>query len=135
MVMMEARCGHVEEKLYADAHHGLCRKCHSNFAFLLDLEQKYGEDALIEYWYAKILTFLSSERKGEDAGCFIMHLVEFYQRKLTQAPSKENYIRKDRENGKRWNNQRLIQPMVITSSTCRKEKRKETILYKLYQTK
>ena len=22
-------------------------KCHSNFAFLLELEQKYGEDALI----------------------------------------------------------------------------------------
>jgi hypothetical protein len=29
----------------------------SNFAFLLELEQKYGEDALIEYWYAKILTY------------------------------------------------------------------------------
>jgi hypothetical protein len=42
--MMKAKCGHVEEKLYADAHHGLCRKCHSNFAFLLELEQKYGED-------------------------------------------------------------------------------------------
>ena len=47
-MMMEARCGHLEEKLYADVHHGLCRKCHSNFAFLLKLEQKHGEDALIE---------------------------------------------------------------------------------------
>ena len=42
---MKARCGHVEHKFYSDAHHGLCRKCHSNFAFLLELEQKYGEDA------------------------------------------------------------------------------------------
>ena len=54
MMMMEARCGHLEEKLYADVHHGLCRKCHSNFAFLLELEQKHGEDALIEYWYSRI---------------------------------------------------------------------------------
>ena len=52
-MIMEARCGHVEEKLYADAHHGLCRKCHSNFAFLLELEQKFGEDALIENRVAK----------------------------------------------------------------------------------
>ncbi len=44
-MMMKARCGHVEHKFYSDAHHGLCRKCHSNFAFLLELEQKYGEDA------------------------------------------------------------------------------------------
>jgi hypothetical protein len=50
--MMKAKCGHAEDKRYSDAHHGLCRKCHSNFAFLLELEQKYGEDALIEYWYA-----------------------------------------------------------------------------------
>jgi len=63
IMMMKARCGHVEEKFYSDAHHGLCRKCHSNFAFLLELEQKYGEDALIEYWYGKILTYSSSERK------------------------------------------------------------------------
>ena len=93
-MMMKARCGHVEEKFYSDAHHGLCRKCHSNFAFLLELEQRYGEDGLIEYWYAKILTYLSSERKGEEAGCFIEHLVDFYQRKLIQVPSKENYIKK-----------------------------------------
>jgi hypothetical protein len=54
-MMMETRCGHLEEKLYADVHHGLCRQCLSNFVFLLELEEKYGEDALIEYWYAKIL--------------------------------------------------------------------------------
>jgi hypothetical protein len=89
IVMMKAKCGHVEEKLYADAHHGLCRKCHSNFAFLLELEQKYGEDALIEYWYAKILTYSSSERKGEEVDCFIDHLIEFYQQNLIKFPSKE----------------------------------------------
>ena len=93
-MMMEARCGHIEEKLYADAHHGLCRNCHSNFAFLLDLEQKYGEDALIDYWYAKVLTYLSSDRKDGDLGCFIDHLIEFYQLSLIKFPSKERYIRK-----------------------------------------
>ena len=90
---MKARCGHVEEKTYSDAHHGLCRKCHSNFAFLLELEQKYGEDALIEYWYAKILTYSSSERK-QDIHCFIDHLIDFYWRNLVKVPSKEKYIRK-----------------------------------------
>ncbi len=91
-MMMEARCGHLEEELYAVKHHGLCRKCHSNFAFLLELEQKYGEDALVEYWYAKILTY-SSERK-EDVGCLIEHLIDFYQRNLIKLPSKAKYIRK-----------------------------------------
>jgi hypothetical protein len=66
-MMMKARCGHVEETFYSDSYHGLCRKCHSNFAFLLELEQKYGEDVLIENWFAKILTYSSSERK-EDVG-------------------------------------------------------------------
>jgi hypothetical protein len=92
-MMMKARCGHVEETFYSDSHHGLCRKCHSNFAFLLELEQKYGEDALIEYWFAKILTYSSSERK-EDVGCLIDHLIDFYQRNLIKLPSKEKYIRK-----------------------------------------
>ena len=93
MVMMEARCGHVEEKLYAAAHHGLCRKCHSNFAYLLELEQKHGEDALVQYWYAKILTYSSSEGK-EDVSCLIDHLIDFYQGNLIKFPSKRKYIRK-----------------------------------------
>jgi len=93
MVMMEARCGHVEEKLYVDAHHGLCRKCHSNFTFLVELEQKHGEDALIEYWYSKVLTYSSSERR-EEVGCFIDHLIESYQKNIIKYPSKEKYIRK-----------------------------------------
>ena len=91
-MMMEARCSHVEEKLYADKHHGLCRKCHSNFAFLLELEQKYGEDALVEYWYAQILTY-SSESK-EEVNSLIEHFIDFYQRNLIKLPSKERYIRK-----------------------------------------
>ena len=33
---------------------------------ILQFEQKYGEDALLEYWYAKILTSSSSQRKYED---------------------------------------------------------------------
>ena len=74
-MMIEARCGHLEEKMYADVHSGLCRKCHSNFTFLLELEQKYGEDALIEYWYSKILTYLTPERKEQDIDCLIDHLI------------------------------------------------------------
>ncbi|MFL6380497.1 MAG: hypothetical protein ACJ72S_04300 [Nitrososphaeraceae archaeon] len=93
--MMKAKCGHAEDKRYSDAHHGLCRKCHSNFAFLLELEQKYGEDALIEYWYAKILTSPSERKVGEvEVDCFIDHLIEFYQQNLIKFPSKEKYIRK-----------------------------------------
>jgi hypothetical protein len=90
--MMKSRCGHFVEKSFAQAHGGLCRQCHSSFAFLVDLEYKYGEDALIEYWYAMILAFISEDR--ERVGCFIEHLVEFYERKLIEVPSKENYIRK-----------------------------------------
>ena len=93
-MMIDARCGHLEEKIYADVHNGLCRKCHSNFTFLLELEQKYGEDALIEYWYAKILTYSPSERKEQDMHCFIDHLIEFYQRNLIEVPSKQKYIKK-----------------------------------------
>jgi hypothetical protein len=93
IMMMKAKCGHLEDKAYYDAHHGLCRQCHSNFAFLLELEQKYGEDALIEYWYAKILTYSPSERKVR-VDCFIDHLIEFYERNLTKFPSKEKYIKK-----------------------------------------
>lgn len=91
-MIMETRCGHIEEKLYAVKHHGLCRKCHSNFAYLLELEQKYGEDALVEYWYANILTY-SSETK-EDKVCLIDHLIDFYERNLIKLPSKSKYIKK-----------------------------------------
>jgi len=89
---MKAKCGHVTEKSYADAHDGLCRRCHSNFSFLLELEQKNGEDALVEYWYAQILTYPSGTK--EEIVCFINHLIEFYKRKLMEVPSKKNYIKK-----------------------------------------
>ncbi|RPJ27338.1 MAG: hypothetical protein EHM25_11180 [Nitrosopumilales archaeon] len=92
VIIMKAKCGHVAEKSYADAHGGLCRKCHSNFSFLLELEQKYGEDALVEYWYGKILTYPSETK--EEVVCFINHLIEFYQQKLVEVPSKKNYIKK-----------------------------------------
>ncbi len=90
--MMKAKCGHFVEKSFAQTHDGLCRQCHSNFAFLVDLEDKYGDDALIEYWYAMILANITEDR--ERTGCFIEHLVEFYQRNLIEVPRKENYIRK-----------------------------------------
>src|SRR6266540_1040785 len=54
IMIMKAKCGHVTERSYAEAHNGLCRRCHSNFSFILELEQRYGEDALVEYWYSKI---------------------------------------------------------------------------------
>lgn len=93
--MMKAKCGHLAEKSYAEAHWGLCRKCHSNFAFLNDLELKYGEDALVQYWYAMIFANLpTGEKTTQEANCLIDHLIEFYQRKLVKVPSKEKYIRK-----------------------------------------
>lgn len=93
--MMKARCGHLVGSKYAEAHDGLCRSCHSNFAFLIDLESEYGEDALVQYWYAMILANMSSAEGGtQGSGCLIEHLVEFYQSKLDMVPSKSKYIRK-----------------------------------------
>ncbi len=91
-MIMKAKCGHVTEKSYAEAHYGLCRRCHSNFSFILELEQKYGEDSLVEYWYSKILTY-SSETK-EEVDCVLNHLIEYYQQKLLEFPSKKKYIKK-----------------------------------------
>jgi hypothetical protein len=88
---MKTRCGHSETKSYARAHYGLCRQCHSNFSYLVELEEKHGEDALVEYWYSQILANLS---ETQDAGCLIDHLIDFYQRKLVELPSKHRYITK-----------------------------------------
>ena len=93
-MMTKARCGHVEERFYSDAHHGLCRKCHSNFAFLQEFEQKYGEDALIEYGMLKYSPIHHRKVKGEDVGCFIDHLIEYCQLNLIKFPSKQKYIKK-----------------------------------------
>jgi hypothetical protein len=91
---MKSMCGHLEEKSFIHANNGLCRKCHSNFAFLLEIEGKYVEDALVEYWYAMILTHLSSREDKQAVKCFIEHLTMFYQRKLNEVPSKESYTKK-----------------------------------------
>jgi hypothetical protein len=79
-------------KSYSDAHGGLCRKCHSNFASIVELEKKYGEDALVQYWYSMILTGLPENK--EEMACFISHLIDFYQQKLVETPSRQKYIRK-----------------------------------------
>jgi hypothetical protein len=93
--MMKARCGHSVEEDFAEAHSGLCRRCHSNFTFISELESKYGEDALVQYWYGMILARLSSvEESGQGVNCLIDHLVEFYQKKLAVVPSRRKYIRK-----------------------------------------
>lgn len=90
---MKACCGHLADQSFANTHNGLCRKCHSNFSFLLDLEEKYGEDVLIEYWYAKILIHLSDDRQA--ARCFIDHLEDFYSKKLREVSArKRSYIHK-----------------------------------------
>ena len=52
---MNIRCGHLTDRSFAKSHNGLCRKCHSNFSFLLDMEEKFGEDVIVEYWYGMIL--------------------------------------------------------------------------------
>ena len=88
---MKARCGHYVSNSYARAHHGLCRRCHSNFAYLVELEEKHGEDALVEYWYSQIVSNLADSK---DARCLIDHLMDFYQRKLVEIPSKKRYIEK-----------------------------------------
>jgi hypothetical protein len=90
-MLMRSKCGHFAAKSYADTHAGLCRKCHSNFSFLAEIEGKYGEDALVEYWYAMILSSLSSDKEVD---CLIDHLIKFYQKKLNEVPSKQKYIQK-----------------------------------------
>jgi hypothetical protein len=57
----------------------------------VELEEKHGEDALLEYWYSQILANIS---ESKDAGCLIDHLIDFYQRKLAEVPSKQRYISK-----------------------------------------
>jgi hypothetical protein len=91
--VIAAKCGHVVEKKHIDVHDGLCRKCHSNFSFIQDLKSKGGEDALVQYWYAMILTKLSGVNKQESS-CLIGHLIEFYEKQLVRAPSKQTYVRK-----------------------------------------
>jgi hypothetical protein len=91
-VIGKARCGHYAVKSYTDAHGGLCRKCHSNFVNILGLEKKYGEDALVEYWYGMILTRLPESK--EEIKCLVSHLIDFYQQKLIETPSKQKYIQK-----------------------------------------
>jgi hypothetical protein len=88
---MKSKCGHFAAKSYVDSHAGLCRKCHYNFVFLAKLEDTYGEDALVEYWYAMILSSPSSDK---EISYLIDHLTRFYERKLNELPSKQKYIKK-----------------------------------------
>jgi hypothetical protein len=91
--VIKAKCGHFVEKKYIDVHDGLCRKCHSNFSLIQELESIGGEDALVQYWYAMILTKLSGVSKQEST-CLIGHLIEYYRKQLVIVPSKERYVRK-----------------------------------------
>ena len=88
----KVRCGHFAAKSYADAHGGLCRKCHSNFEAVIEIEKQFGEDALVEYWYGLILARIPDGK--QEIACLISHLVDFYQQKLIETPSKANYIKK-----------------------------------------
>jgi hypothetical protein len=90
---MISRCGHLTDRAFAKSHNGLCRRCHSNFGFLLDLEEKFGEDIVVEYWYGLILTRLSDDKQATE--CFIDHLTEFYSKKISEvSSSKRSYIKK-----------------------------------------
>jgi hypothetical protein len=91
---LKARCGHLTSRSYAKAHHGLCRRCHSSFAFLVELEEKSGEDALVRYWYQMIVENLPEEATNHEKECLLNHLIDFYQRKLDEVPSKHRYIQK-----------------------------------------
>jgi hypothetical protein len=91
-VIQKARCGHLTRKSYAETHGGLCRKCQSNFTFIVELEKKHGEDALVQYWYSMILASLPESK--DDVQCFVSHLVEFYESKLAEWPSKKSYVEK-----------------------------------------
>ncbi|HEX2013966.1 MAG TPA: hypothetical protein VLA68_01940 [Nitrososphaera sp.] len=84
----------MTSKNYAEAHQGLCRRCHSNFAFLVELEEREGEDALVQYWYQKIMDNLPEDGSKDASDCMVDHLIEFYQRKLAEVPSKQGYIQK-----------------------------------------
>lgn len=90
---MNLRCGHLADRSFAKSHNGLCRKCHSNLSFLLDMEEKFGEDVVIEYWYGMILIRLSDDK--QTTKCFIEHLIGFYSKKLSEVSSgKRSYIQK-----------------------------------------
>lgn len=90
---MSLHCRHLSDKSFAKGHNGLCRKCHSNFSFLLDIEEKFGEDVVVEYWYEMILIQLSDDKQATQ--CFIEHLTDFYSKKLTEvSSSKRSYIQK-----------------------------------------
>ncbi len=90
---MNLRCGHLTDRSFAKSHNGLCRKCHSNFSFLLDIEEKFGEDVVVEYWYGMILIRLSDDKQAIQ--CFIEHLTDFYSKKLSEVSSnKRSYIQK-----------------------------------------
>lgn len=91
---MNLRCGHLTDRSFAKSHNnGLCRKCHSNFSFLLDIEEKFGEDVVVEYWYGMILIRLSDDKQATQ--CFIEHLTDFYSKKLSEVSSnKRSYIQK-----------------------------------------
>jgi hypothetical protein len=90
---MNLWCGHLTDRSLAKGHNGLCRKCHSNFSFLLDIEEKFGEDVVVEYWYGMILIRLSDDKQATQ--CFIEHLTDFYSKKLSEVSSnKRSYIQK-----------------------------------------
>jgi hypothetical protein len=90
---MKTHCGHLANRSFISSHDGLCRKCHSNFSFILDLEEKFGEDVVVEYWYGMILTHLSDDKQATQ--CFIEHLMNFYSRKLLEVSvNKQTYIQK-----------------------------------------
>jgi len=55
----------------------LCRRCHSSFTFIVDLERKNMAKTLIEYWYPLILAQLFKSHDGVQS--LVFHLIKFYE--------------------------------------------------------
>jgi transcription initiation factor IIE alpha subunit len=57
------------------------------------MEEKFGEDVVVEYWYGMILIRLFDDEQVTQ--CFIEHLTDFYSKKLSEvSSSKRSYIQK-----------------------------------------
>ena len=48
----------------------------------------------MQYWYQMIVENLPEDANSHERECLLTHLIDFYQRKLEEVPSKQRYIQK-----------------------------------------
>ena len=48
----------------------------------------------MQYWYQMIVENLPDDGNSHERDCLLDHLIDFYQRKLGEVPSKQRYIQK-----------------------------------------